>query len=139
MVLERPDSDRINRMTQTVVTCAAEVHRHLGPGLVRAAYVRALALELGASRVPFEADVAVPLLYRGEALPGGQVVDLVVGGAVLVVVHTVTTLLPAHSARAQSLMRLLPAPVGLLLNFDAPVLKNGVRRLIAQEGVLRAS
>lgn len=139
MVLERPDSDRINRLTQTVVACAAEVHRHLGPGLVRPAYLRALFLELGGAAAPFEADVPVPIAYKGEPLPCSQTVDLVVGGAVLVLVHTVTTLLPSHTAQAHSLMRLLPAPVGLLLNFDAPVLKNGIRRLVAQEGLLRAS
>ena len=128
------EGQRISRLTQVVTVAAGEVHRALGPGLVKVAYTRALAHELATAGADFAAEVEVPVTYKGIDLACTQRVDLVVGGAVVVVVHTVTTILPHHVGQATSFLRLLGAPVGVLVNFEASTFKNGVRRRVNPSG-----
>ncbi len=141
MDAQSAEGQRISRFTQVVTVAAGEVHRALGPGLVKAAYTRALAHELETAGAEFAADVAAPVIYKGVDLECTQRVDFVVGGVVVVVAHTVTTILPHHVGQATSFLRLLGVPVGLLVNFDASTFKNGVRRLVDPTGaaLLKAS
>ena len=115
-------------LTQTIIGCAIEVHRCLGPGLLEATYEQALCIEMCRQRLTFERQVPVPVIYKDEVV-GEYRPDLVVERRVVVEVKSVAALQPVHQAQILSYMRLLKMPVGLLLNFNHAVLWTGVRRL----------
>jgi GxxExxY protein len=116
-------------LTQRIIGCAIEVHRHLGPGLLEATYEEALCLELSQERISFLRQVRVPVYYNGH-LSGEHRPDLVVQDKVVVDVKSVERLIGVHQAQVLAYMRLLKLPVGLLLNFHSDVLRNGIRRLV---------
>ena len=115
-------------LTQELIGCAIEVHRHLGPGLLEASYEAAFCLELEAHRIPFSRQVHVPVVYKGHLI-GEYRPDLVVDARVLVEIKSVERLIGVHQAQALAYMRLLKIPVGLILNFYREVLRTGIKRL----------
>ena len=115
--------------TETLIGCAIEVHRHLGPGLLEATYERAFCLELMDNGIPFSRQVRVPILYK-RRLIGEYQPDLVVDGRVLVEIKSVERLIGVHQAQTLAYMRLLKVPVGLILNFYSEVLRTGIKRLV---------
>lgn len=115
-------------LTQRVIGCAIEVHRHLGPGLLEAAYEEALCLEMSDAGLSYARQVEVPVLYKGRLI-GAHRPDLVVESRLVVEVKSVERLIGVHQAQLLAYMRLLKMPVGLLLNFNGEVLRTGVRRL----------
>jgi GxxExxY protein len=106
-----------------------EVHRHLGPGLLESAYEACVCEELAIRHLTFVRQRPISLTYKGISLDAGYRVDLVVNSSVLVELKTVDTLLPIHMAQVITYLRLSGLPVGLLVNFNTPVLWHGVRRL----------
>lgn len=115
--------------TEQIIGGAIEVHRALGPGLLESAYRRCLMQELKLREVTVEAEVAVPLVYKGLALDCGYRLDLIVNDEVIVEVKCVAALLPIHTAQLLTYLRLTGKRVGLLINFNVPVLKDGLRRI----------
>ena len=115
-------------MTGAIIGAAIEVHRVLGPGLLESVYERCLAWELDSRGLRTAEQRPVPILYKGLQLEGALRCDLVVEERVLVEVKAVPQVEAIHEAQILTYMRLRKAPVGLLLNFWVPVLKNGVRR-----------
>ncbi|HEY5935165.1 MAG TPA: GxxExxY protein [Kofleriaceae bacterium] len=118
-----------SELTGIIIGAAIAVHRELGPGKLESVYERALAIELRALGVPFCTQVAIPMLYRGESV-GDFFADLIVDRKVLVELKAVETVRPVHRAQVLSYLRATEIELGLLINFNVPVLKNGVRRLI---------
>ena len=118
-----------SELTGVIIGAAIAVHRELGPGKLESVYERALAIELRAQRVPFCTQVPIPMLYRGESV-GDFFADLIVDRKVLVELKAVETVRPVHRAQVLSYLRATELELGLLINFNVPVLKNGVRRLI---------
>jgi len=121
---------RINQITEAIIGAAIEVHRALGPGLLESAYEECLCRELGLRHVPFERQRQLPIEYKGLQLDCGYRLDLLVAGEVVVEVKAVETLLPIHEAQVLTYLRLGGWRVGLLINFNVPVLKQGIRRLV---------
>ena len=119
----------VNRISRAVIGCAIEVHRFLGPGLLESAYERCLEHELIAKGHRIERQREVPIVYRGLCLDCGYRLDLVVDGTVIVEVKSVECLLALHSAQLISYLKLTGLPLGLLINFNVGLLKQGVRRL----------
>jgi GxxExxY protein len=117
-------------VTRSVIGAAIEVHRQLGPGLLESAYEQCLAHELQLRQVPFEREVMIPLEYKGMKLGCGYRVDLVVAGCVAVELKTVTLIEPVHEAQLLTYMRLGGWQVGLLINFNVRLLKNGIHRFV---------
>jgi GxxExxY protein len=111
-----------------VVEAANEVHRALGPGLPETVYKLALAEELRSRRVPFARNRTVPIRYRGLVLATGVQLDLVVGGALIVDVHSVERLTDWHRAQLLTHMRFSGCAHGLLINFNVAVLRRGLWR-----------
>lgn len=107
-----------------------EVHRELGPGLLESAYEEALAHELTQSGLTFERQREVPLRYKGIELPCDYRLDFVVGRQLLLELKSVAELLPIHQAQLLTYLKLERLQLGLLINFNVPVLKDGVRRVI---------
>ena len=120
----------INKTTEAVIGAAIEVHRHLGPGLLESAYEECLCEELSLRQIAFKRQVALPVSYKSKKLDIGYRIDLLVNDEVVVELKTVESILPIHEAQTLTYMRLGGWQVGLILNFNVTVLKNGIKRLV---------
>jgi GxxExxY protein len=117
-------------LTQAIIGAAIEVHRVLGPGLLESAYEECLCHELSLRGLAYERQVPLPVVYKGVRLDCGYRMDIVVEGRVVVELKTVETLLPVHEARLLTHLRLSSRRVGLLFNFNAETLKEGMKRRV---------
>ena len=120
----------VNDLTQVIIGAAIEVHGHLGPGLLESVYHACLARELEIHGIPFKSKWPLPLEYKGLKLKKGYEMDLLVSDRVIVEVKSLSAIAPIHEAQLLTYMRLRRVPVGLLLNFNEIVLKDGIRRKI---------
>jgi len=121
---------KINELTKAVIGAAIEVHRALGPGLLESTYEECLCRELALRNIPYERQRGIPLEYKGIRLECGYRLDLVVADLVVVEVKAVEAMLPIHEAQLLTYLRLGGWKVGLLLNFNVPVMRQGIRRLV---------
>lgn len=117
-------------ISQKVLGCAIEVHRTLGPGLLETIYEKALAQELKDAGLRFAAQVQLPVIYKGRDLGCGFRIDLLVENSVVVELKTVDQLAPIHEAQLLTYLKLSGHHIGLLINFNVPLLKHGVKRLV---------
>jgi len=117
-------------LSNKVIGCAIEVHRELGPGLLESAYEQCLAAELSRSGVPFQAQLDLPVTYKGTRLDCGYRIDLLVDKQLIVELKSIEQLLKIHEAQILTYMRLAKVNVGLLMNFNVPVLKKGIKRFL---------
>ena len=117
-------------LSGAVISAAIAVHRHLGPGLDEPDYVAALMAELRAMDVPHAAQWPLPLRYKGVQLDCGYRIDVLVGDKLVVECKSVEAVHPVHRAQLLTYLRLSGREVGLLINFDVPVLKYGVERFL---------
>ena len=120
----------LNILTGKIIGAAIEVHRTLGAGLIESAYQRCLARELELQTIPYRYEWPLPLEYKGVRLNQGYRMDLLVDERVIVEVKSVTSLAPIHDAQLLTYMKLRRIRLGLLINFNEVVLKNGIRRKI---------
>ncbi|MGD1001645.1 MAG: GxxExxY protein [Candidatus Brocadiia bacterium] len=120
----------LNQLTEKIIGAAIEVHRTLGPGLMESAYAECLCRELSLQGIPFEREKALPVEYKGVRLDCGYRLDLLVAGSVVVELKAVEELLPIHEAQLLTYLRLGGWKVGLLINFNVPVLTKGVKRMV---------
>ena len=124
------DRERANDLSNQVIGAAIEVHRHLGPGLLESAYQKCLCHELWLRGVPFEDEVPLPIVYKNEALDCAYRMDLLVGGLVIVELKAVEHLEAIHAAQLLTYLKLQKLWLGLLINFNVPFLKNGIKRMV---------
>ena len=117
-------------LTEQVIGAAIDVHRELGPGLLESAYQECLCHELSLRNVRFAREVAVPVRYKGVSLDCGYRVDLLVEDCLILELKCVDKLLPIHSAQLMTYLKLTGKRVGLILNFQVPVLKDGIVRKV---------
>jgi len=117
-----------NALSKEVIGAAIEVHRHLGPGLLESSYLACLSRELEVRGVNYESQVVLSLEYKGMQWPRAFVVDLFVERLLVVEVKSVEALKPIHTSQLLTYMRLLSAPVGLVMNFNVEILVRGIRR-----------
>jgi GxxExxY protein len=120
----------LNDLTRAIIAAAIEVHKELGPGLLESTYQIAMRRELSLQNLPFEYEQALPLTYKGIRLDCGYRLDLIVAGAVVVEVKSVAALDPIHEAQLLTYLRLTGCKIGLLINFNVPVLIEGVKRRV---------
>ena len=120
----------VNELTEQVIGAAIEVHKVLGPGLLESAYEMCLCKELSSRGIPFERQLPLPVDYKGTKLDCGYRVDVLVSKAVVVEVKAVDALLPVHEAQLLTYMKLGGWHFGLLLNFNVPLLKDGICRKV---------
>ena len=116
-------------LTEEIIGAAIDVHRVLGPGLLESAYQECLCIELGLRNLRFVSQQELPVEYKGRRVDLGYRLDLVVEDEVVLELKSVERLLPLHEAQLLTYLRLGRFPTGLLLNFNVPVLKNGIRRM----------
>ncbi|MGZ8490056.1 MAG: GxxExxY protein [Candidatus Binatia bacterium] len=119
-----------DELSKKVIGCAIEVHRELGPGLLESAYEQCLAAELSQSRIPFQVQVDLPVSYKGTRLDCGYRIDLLIDKQLIVELKSIEQLLKIHEAQILTYMKLAKVNVGLLMNFNVPILKNGIKRFL---------
>ena len=124
------DKQRLNGITQSIIGAAIQVHRALGPGLLESAYEACLAFELAKRGLKFEQQKPLPLIYEQVKLECGYRIDFLVDGSVVVEVKSVDGLAPIHEAQVMSYLKLSECKIGLLINFNVRVLKDGIRRFV---------
>jgi GxxExxY protein len=117
-------------LSNRIIGLAIEVHRNVGPGLLESVYTECLSDELGQAGIPFQREVTVPVIYKGKTLALGFRADILVDNTILVEIKAVVALLPTHDAQILTYLRMSQIPVGLLMNFHAIRLKDGLRRFV---------
>jgi GxxExxY protein len=117
-------------LTDKIIGAAIEVHKVLGPGLLESAYQVCMERESTLRKIPFERLVDLPLNYKGIKLDAGYVIDLVYDKRVIVELKAVERVIPVYEAQLLTYMRLMGIHVGLLINFNVPVLKDGIYRRV---------
>ncbi len=121
---------KFDELSSKVIGCAIEVHRELGPGLLESTYEQCLAYELNQAKIPFKLQVELPVEYKQIRLDCGYRIDLMADDRLIVELKSVDQLLAIHEAQVLTYMKLAGMKVGLLINFNVAVLKNGVRRFV---------
>ena len=119
-----------NEISEKIVGAAIEVHKELGPGLMESIYQKCLTFELRESGLKVEAEVEVPVRYKGTEIEGGFRLDLLVEDKVILELKAVERVLPVYSAQLLSYLKLCGLKLGLLINFNVPVLKQGIKRVV---------
>jgi GxxExxY protein len=119
-----------NRISETVIGAAIEVHRQLGPGLLESSYHTCLCRELELRRISYRSQVDLALEYKGLAIAKGYVIDLLIEDSLIVEIKSVEKLLPIHSSQLMVYLRLQRLSSGLLINFNVNTLFHGLRRIL---------
>ena len=113
-----------------MIGAAIEVHRHLGPGFLETVYEEAMAVEMAIRGIGFERQVHIPVTYKGRLISGPQI-DLLVEGILVVELKAITGFAPIHVAQVVSYLRAGAYQLGLLINFNVRMLKEGIRRVVS--------
>jgi GxxExxY protein len=120
---------QLDDLAKAVVDAAFRVHVTLGPGLLESAYQACLEIELEKRGVPFLAQPVLPISYEGVTIEGAYGIDLLVDAQLVVELKAVDHLLPVHSAQLLTYLRLSGKRLGLLINFNTPLIKDGIKRI----------
>jgi len=123
-------------LVETVIGCAIAVHRELGPGLLETAYSPCLALELTEKRINYRTEVSVPVHYKTVLVDAAYRVDFLIEGWLVVELKSVERIIPVHVAQVVTYLRLLKARQGLIMNFNAARLKDGLKSVIARDAIV---
>ena len=123
-------SPEIERVCQQVVDAAFAVHKKMGPGLLESVYEECLCHELSLRKLSFRKQIDLPVVYKDVRLECGYRIDVIVEGSVLLELKCVEKILPIHEAQLLTYLRLSGTKVGLLINFNVPVLKDGIVRRV---------
>lgn len=131
-MIDRRDAEtrRENEITESVIGAAIEVHKALGPGLLESAYEECLCHELSLRGLSFRRQVDLPVSYKGVKLDCGYRMDMLVDDSVILELKTVEKILRIHQAQLLTYLKLYGRSVGLLINFNVPVLKEGIKRMV---------
>jgi GxxExxY protein len=119
-----------NELTDKIIGAAIEVHRHLGPGLLEAVYEECLCYELSQTGLKFQRQVHLPINYKGIKFESAYKMDLVVEDAIVVEIKAIEEILPVHAAQLLTYLKSANKRVGLLINFNVPILRNGLKRIV---------
>ena len=117
-------------LTEQIIGLAIEVHRNTGPGLLESVYEQCLCDELHEAGIEFERQAAIPVIYKGKPIGDGFKADIVVARSVILEIKAVAAIVPAHEAQLHTYLRMSQIRVGLILNFNARRLADGIRRYV---------
>ncbi len=125
-----PIPGKLDDYARKIVNAAYQVHSTLGPGLLESVYETAMGVELAQRSIPFQRQVAVPVEYKSETIQAGLRVDIWVDRSVIIELKAVERLLALHQAQLLTYMKLTGNRLGILINFNTPRIKEGIRRLV---------
>jgi GxxExxY protein len=117
-------------LAREVVDAAYSVHKALGPGLLESVYQTCIEIELSDRRISFLAQCLLPIVYRNQTIGDAYRVDLLVGGRLMVELKAVEKLLPIHKAQLITYLKLANQRLGLLINFNTPLIRDGIKRVV---------
>ncbi|MGI8855833.1 MAG: GxxExxY protein [Thermomicrobiales bacterium] len=118
----------LNRLSHEIIGAAIEVHRSLGPGFLESVYEEALCVELALRKIPFVRQLDIAVAYKGHAVGAGRI-DILVDHAVVVELKAVEALVPIHQAQILSYLKSTGYQLGLLINFNVTILRDGIKRI----------
>ena len=121
----------INKLTGEVIGAAIEIHKILGPGLLESVYEKCLCRELELRNIPYENQQDLPVNYKGVDLDCGYRLDIIISNRLVVELKACDKLLPIHEAQLLTYLKLTGIKYGLLINFNVPLLKDGIKRFAA--------
>ena len=121
---------RFEDLTEQIIGAAIELHKAVGPGLLEGVYEECLCHELGLRTLAFQRQLMVPVVYKGVTLDCGYRLDLIIEGTVILELKSIDRILPIHEAQLLTYLRMLKKPVGFIINFNVPVLRNGIVRKV---------
>jgi GxxExxY protein len=124
------EKEKLDSITDSIIRAAIKVHRFLGPGLLESAYGACLIYELAEAGKKVEQQKPLPVIYQKVRLDCGYRIDMLVDDLVIAEFKAIDKLLPIHEAQLLSYLKLSGCPVGLLINFNVKVLKDGIRRIV---------
>jgi len=127
---QHEDHMEFEPLSNKTIGLALQVHRELGPGLLESAYQACLAYELRAAQIPFEAEAPLPVRYKGLALDCAYRADFIINRTLVLELKSVEQLLPIHQAQLLTYLKLANVKTGLLINFNVPLLRQGIQRLV---------
>lgn len=130
MTAYEPIPNAMDRIAAAIVDAAYKVHATLGPGLLESVYEACLCHELTRRGMPFKKQLNVPIVYDGVTLDAGLRLDLLVGDCILVEIKAVEKMNPLYQAQLLTYLKLTNLRLGLLINFNVPVIRNGIKRLV---------
>lgn len=119
-----------NQLTSKIIGAAIEVHKHLGPGLLESTYEECLSYELDQRHIKYDRQKSLPINYKGQSLNCGYKLDLLVEGNIILELKSVESIAPIHKAQLLTYLKLSNLKLGLLLNFNTPIMKDGIVRLV---------
>jgi GxxExxY protein len=119
-----------NDVSQRVIGCAMKIHNALGAGILESAYHVCICHQFAEDQLQFQHQVRLPVVYNGVELPAAYRVDFIVENCLIVEIKCVEKLLPVHAAQLLSYLRLSGHKLGLLINFNVPHLRNGIKRIV---------
>jgi GxxExxY protein len=128
--MRRFTEEDYNKITSQIIESAIEVHRELGPGLLESVYEVCLISAMKDRGLYVQNQVVLPVFYKGEELDKDFVIDVLVNDLVVVELKAIEVLLPIHEAQLVTYLKLSNKKLGLLINFNVPLLKEGIRRRI---------
>ncbi|HET8609720.1 MAG TPA: GxxExxY protein [Burkholderiales bacterium] len=121
--------ESVDGLARVVIGAALEVHRQLGPGYLESVYEEAMAVELSLRDIEFERQKRIPVQYKGRPVGEGRI-DLIVANQLIIELKAVGMLLPIHTAQIVSYLKVTSCQLGLLINFNERLLKNGIQRVV---------
>lgn len=125
-------NEETNPLSRRIIGCAIEVHRQLGPGLLESIYESALAVELDLASITYSRQMQVPVTYKARSV-GEYRIDLLVAGQIVVELKAVERHEPIFEAQVLSYLKITQCPLGLLINFNSRLLKDGIKRIILDQ------
>ena len=126
----RPIPSKLNEIGTKIVDAAYRVHKELGPGLLESVYEECLIYELSGKKLTVDKQVIVPISYRGKPLNSHLRIDLLVEDSIIVELKAVESLLPINQSQLLTYLRLAQKRLGYLINFNVPVIKSGIKRMV---------
>ena len=126
----KKDFRQFTELSNKVIGCAIEVHRHLGPGLLESTYQQCLAHELGLNGIDFSVEFPLPVVYKDITLDCGYRIDLLVENEIILELKSVEKLLPIHEAQLLTYLKLADVKQGFLINFNVTQLKEGLKSYV---------
>jgi GxxExxY protein len=124
------NKEKLNEISSIVVAAAIDVHKEMGPGLLESVYQHCLVKEFRLRDMPTEVTVSIPLKYKGFYLNKDYVADIIVDQEVILELKAVEGILPVHEAQIISYLKLADKRLGFILNFNVPLMKNGIKRFV---------
>jgi GxxExxY protein len=125
-----PISAETEQIATAILDAAFQVHRALGPGLLESVYEVCLCHQLSQQKIPFQCQISLPVIYAGVRLETGLRLDLLVAETVIVELKSIEKMHPLYEAQLLTYLKLAQKRLGLLINFNVPLLKDGIKRLV---------